>query len=187
MSYYFRNCCRLTAIFFLLTSLILGGCLYPQESLPNDKALIKVEITRVVDGDTAYARFPDDREEKVRFIGVDAPEINHPVKGIEPFGTEAETYTRSWLQGKKLWLEIDVTERDQFGRILAYLWLAIPEVINDSTIRENMFNAHLLIEGYAVQVIFPPNVKYVDYFRVYVAEAKRNSRGLWGLDNKYAD
>jgi len=151
--------------------------------LPDDKDLIKVEITRVIDGDTAYARFPDGREEKVRFIGVDAPEINHPVKGIEPFGLEVETYTRSRLEGKMLWLEIDVAERDQYGRILAYLWLAVPDVINDRTIRENMFNAHLLIEGYAVQVIFPPNVKYVDYFRIYVAEAKRNNRGLWGSEN----
>jgi micrococcal nuclease len=183
MRCYFRNYYRVTAIFFLLSTLILSGCLYPQESLPDGKDLIIVEITRVIDGDTAYARFPDGREEKVRFIGVDAPEINHPVKGIEPFGLEAETYTRSRLEGKMLWLEIDVAERDQYGRILAYLWLAVPVVINDRNIRENMFNAHLLIEGYAVQVIFPPNVKYVDYFRVYVAEAKKNTRGLWGSEN----
>ncbi len=173
--------------FFLLIVLIFNGCVIFQEAAPDDLDLIKVKITRVIDGDTAYARFPNGTEEKVRFIGVDAPEINHPVKGSEPFGSEAENYTRSHLEGKQIWLEIDVAERDQYGRILAYLWLVKPETINDHEIRGKMFNARLLFEGYAVQVIFPPNVKYVDYFAVYASEAKTNYRGLWGPGNNGED
>lgn len=44
-----------------------------------------------------------------------------------------------------------------------------------------MFNAHLLLEGYAVQVIFEPNDKYVQLIAVYEAEAQEAGRGLWGL------
>jgi micrococcal nuclease len=168
-------------LLFLLILQVVSSCAIFRENSADDLNLIRVRITRVIDGDTAYARFPGGRERKVRFIGVDAPEINHPVKGIEPFGPVAEAYTRSKLEGELLWLEIDTRERDQYGRILAYLWLSIPEEISESEIREKMFNARLLIEGYAFQVIFPPNVKYVDYFTLFSAEARDNNRGLWGL------
>jgi micrococcal nuclease len=30
----------------------------------------------------------------------------------------------------------------------------------------------------------PPNVLYVDYFRVYQAEARASGHGLWGLDSE---
>lgn len=56
----------------------------------------------MIDGDTAYARFPDGSEEKVRFIGADAPEIIHPTKGMEAFGPEAEAYTRAQLKGETI-------------------------------------------------------------------------------------
>lgn len=169
-------------LLLIFISPVTSGCSLLEIDDPDSLNLIKVKITSVVDGDTARARFPDGSEERVRFIGVDAPEINDPVKGVEPFGPEAEVYARSHLAGKTLWLEFDVAERDQYGRILAYLWLSIPGEINDREIREKMFNARLLIEGYAVQVIFPPNVKYVDYFYTYAAEARDNNRGLWGIE-----
>ncbi|MDW7730214.1 MAG: thermonuclease family protein [Bacillota bacterium] len=160
----------------------LSGCRLFYETGPDQIILHRVKITRVIDGDTAYARFADGSEEKVRFIGVDAPEINHPTLGKEEFGPEAEVYTRTWIEGKTIWLEYDRGERDQYDRLLAYLWLEIPEEISDQEIRAKMFNAQLLIEGYAVQVIFEPNVKYVNYFSAYEAEARENNKGLWGLE-----
>lgn len=86
----------------LLTLVMALGCnyLFYPDAANNDLNLVRVKITAVIDGDTAYALFPDGREEKVRFIGVDAPEINHPVKGREPYGYEAELYTRSALEGR---------------------------------------------------------------------------------------
>jgi micrococcal nuclease len=44
-----------------------------------------------------------------------------------------------------------------------------------------MFNARLLLEGYAQHVTFPPNVRYAGYFRIYQTEARQNQRGLWEL------
>lgn len=156
------------------------GCFIYSGPVQKELSLVRVKITSVIDGDTAYALFPDGNEEKVRFIGVDAPEVNHPYKGKEPFGHEAEIYTRTELQGRYLWLEFDQSERDQYGRLLAYLWLSIPEKITDYEIRKKMFNARLLIDGFAIQVIFPPNTKYVDNFTLYESEARAAGRGLWG-------
>ena len=147
--------------------------------------LIAVTITRVVDGDTAYALLPDGKEEKIRFIGVDAPEINHPRVGLEPYGREADAFTREKLTDRKLWLEFDQGQHDQYDRMLAYLWLEIPDDYSDQEIREKMFNAHLLLEGYATQVVFQPNVKYVDFFNRYQEEAKASGKGLWSLEDEF--
>ncbi len=163
---------------------LLSGCLEDFiVSGPEDTSFEKVKITRVIDGDTAYARFADGREEKVRFIGVDAPEINHPTRGIEIYGPEAEEYARSRLAGATVWFEYDIGTHDQYERLLAYVWLTIPDNFSDSEIRDKLFNAQLLLEGYAVQVIFEPNVKYVDFFAEYEKEARLNKRGLWGSNN----
>jgi hypothetical protein len=72
--------------------------------------------------------------------------------------------------------------RDQYGRLLAYVWLEEPKGEADGKqIRDHMFNARLLLDGYVQQMTFPPNVRYVDYFNVYQAEAREAGRGLWGL------
>lgn len=149
---------------------------------PEDKTeinLIKAKVTKVVDGDTVYVRFENGREEKVRFIGVDTPESTTK---IEPYGKEAAAYTKSQLYGKDVWLELDVQERDKYGRLLAYIWLSPPVKESDTEIRSKMFNAILLLEGYAQIMTVPPNVKYVDYFRVYQQEAREKNLGLWGLE-----
>jgi len=45
-----------------------------------------------------------------------------------------------------------------------------------------MFNAQLLVDGYAVQVVFEPNVKYRSFFSQYEAEARDKGKGLWEVE-----
>lgn len=78
-------------------------------------------------------------------------------------------------------MEFDVQEKDRYGRLLAYVWLEKPSQITDEEIRTKMFNAILLLEGYAQVMTVQPNVKYVDYFLQYQREAMEAGRGLWGL------
>ncbi len=166
----------LLAAFIILA---LGGCIFSPEEVAEDLILTRVRVTRIVDGDTIYVRFSSGLEEKVRLIGVDAPEINHPTKGEEPFGVESAEYAQHLLYNIVAWLEFDEGEQDQYGRMLAYLWLEKPEEVTEAEIRAKMFNARLLFDGYAKQVIFQPNVKYVEYFSDFVNEARREKRGLW--------
>ncbi len=147
---------------------------------PRELSMITCTVTRVVDGDTLHVDIAG-ADETVRLIGVDTPETRHPLRGIEPFGREAEKYTRSQLEGRHVLLETDVQNRDEYSRLLCYVWLEDPIKINDASIRAKMFNARLLLDGYAQLLTVPPNVKYVDYFRKYQAEARENERGLWGL------
>lgn len=125
-------------------------------------------VTRVVDGDTIIVDI-DGVEERVRFIGIDTPESVHPDadRNVE-YGKVASEFTRGQLEGKTVTLEYDVQERDQYGRILAYVYLD-----------GKMFNKTLLEEGHAKVATYPPNVKYVDDFTALQEEARNEKKGVW--------
>jgi len=75
-------------------------------------------VVRIVDGDTIHVRLGD-RVEKVRYIGLDTPEIQHPRKGVEPGGRDALRGNRALVEARRARLGLDVQERDRHGRLLA--------------------------------------------------------------------
>ena len=128
---------------------------------------IEGTVVRVVDGDTIYVRLGD-RVEKIRYIGVNSPEIHHPIKGEEPGGREAAEVNRRLVDGHHVRLELDVRARDRYGRLLAYVWVG-----------NTMVNAELLRLGYAQVMTVPPNVRHQDLFIKLQREARDSHRGLW--------
>ena len=74
-----------------------------------------------------------------------------------------------------LYIEYDEEPLDQYGRTLAYIWL---KNMTDSP-EENMLNAIMIKDGYAIDVVYEPNVKYKNYFFRLKKEAMDNSVGLW--------
>jgi len=125
------------------------------------------QVVRVVDGDTIHVRIGE-RIEKVRYIGMNAPELHHPTKGVEPIGREAAEANRKLVEGHTVRLEVDVQERDRYGRLLAYVYVG-----------DMMVNGELLAEGYAQVMTMPPNVKYQDLFLKAQREARVLQLGLW--------
>jgi len=121
-------------------------------------------VIRVVDGDTIYVQLGD-RVEKIRYIGVNTPEMHHPSKGEEPGGREAAETNRRLVGGKR---ELDVRTRDRYGRLLAYVW-----------VDDVMVNAELLRLGYAQVMTVPPNVRHQELFVKLQREARDAGRGLW--------
>jgi micrococcal nuclease len=128
---------------------------------------IEGTVVRVVDGDTINVQLAD-RVEKIRYIGVNAPEIHHPIKGEEPGGRAAAQVNRGLVIGRRVRLELDVQPRDRYGRLLAYVWVG-----------DTMVNAELVRLGYAQVMTVPPNVRYQDLFLKLQREARDASRGLW--------
>ena len=128
---------------------------------------IEGTVVRVVDGDTIYVRLTD-RVEKIRYIGVNTPEIHHPSKGEEPGGREAAEVNRGLVGGRRVRLELDVQTRDRYGRLLAYVWVG-----------DTMVNAELVRRGYAQAMTVPPNVRYQDLFVKLQRQARDAHRGLW--------
>ncbi len=121
-------------------------------------------VTRVIDGDTIELA----NGEKVRYIGVDTPELHHPQKEVEYYAREAYEANRRLVEGKRVRLELDVEERDRYGRILAYVY-----------VDDLMVNEWLVANGYARVATFPPNVKYAERFLQLEREARQAKVGLW--------
>jgi len=120
-------------------------------------------VTRIVDGDTIEC----DGKVRVRLIGVDSPERDQ-----EPFGTAATAGLASMLLvGSTVELEPDVEPRDRYDRVLAYVWS-----------EGRMTNWLMVRYGWAVPIVFPPNVQYVDFFRSARDQARMERRGLWSVD-----
>lgn len=129
-------------------------------------------VRKVVDGDTLWVSAKNGQQEKIRLIGIDAHEVRDtPVKKAGFYGKEASAYLRKQVQGKKVRLEYDVRRYDRYRRTLAYIYL------EDGT----FINAEMVRRGYAVVLTVSPNVKYADKFILYQQEARKNSRGLWGV------
>jgi micrococcal nuclease len=132
-----------------------------------------VALIEVTDGDTIRVDV-DSRNEPVRLILIDAPEIQDPNNPPECFGQEATTYL-SWLLslGGDLYLETDVSDRDRFGRLLRYVWLDFGDgevyLVNEALVRA----------GYAAFSTFPPDVKYVEEMREAGQFAREYGYGLW--------
>jgi micrococcal nuclease len=129
----------------------------------------KAEYVRVVevnDGDTITV-LQDGRRERVRLIGIDAPELEQ-----RPWGQKAKRYLKDLVNASQ-WtvsLEFDVEKTDKYGRLLSYVW----------TPDRRMINVQMLGGGYAMLFTFPPNVRYIDEFARAQDEARRKGLGIWG-------
>ena len=130
-------------------------------------ASLEGTVVRVVDGDTIHVRVAE-RVEKVRYIGVNTPEVHHPRKGEEPGGREAMAVNRTLVDGRRVRLETDVRSRDRYGRLLAYVWVG-----------DVMINAELVRRGYAQVMTVPPNVRHQELFVKLQRDAREAERGLW--------
>ncbi len=128
-----------------------------------------VQVVRVIDGDTIRVCCVFGDRVTVRYVGVDTPEIHHPMIGVERAGKEASEANRKLVDGKTVRLEFDVQQVDRYNRLLAYVYL------EDGT----FVNAWLVENGYAMVMTVPPNVKHQELFLKLQQEAREEGRGLW--------
>jgi micrococcal nuclease len=128
------------------------------------------QVVRVVDGDTIRVRVGD-REERVRYIGVDTPESARPGTPVECFARRAAAENARLVDGRRVRLEPDAEARDRYGRLLAYVFR-----VEDG----RMVNESLVRGGYAVPLTIAPNDRYAERFEHAAGEARGSRRGLWG-------
>ncbi len=131
-------------------------------------------VTSVHDGDTvsikveSFAGFPL-KIERVRLIGIDAPEL-----GQDPWGRKAKRHLKKLISesGWAVNVEFDVEQRDKYGRLLGYLW---------SKKNGTLINERMIENGYAVLFTFPPNVRYAERIVEYQKRAQSKGLGIWGM------
>jgi micrococcal nuclease len=163
----------LNALSLVLISVFLASSLHAQES---------TTVTRIVDGDTLKISY-NGQKESVRLIGIDTPEsrVNKKTKKdakrsgqdietIIALGKRATAYVESLIKaGDTIIIELDVQEKDWYGRLLGYVYLSNGKMLNEEIVKA----------GYANVMTVPPNIKYKDKFLKAYKDARERKVGLW--------
>ncbi len=142
---------------FILVSVIL--------SAQNSAAQTWHTVRWVNDGDTIVLT----NGKRVRYIGINSPEIDHDKQRAQPFGYAAKTFNKQMVLNRKIGLEFDRERHDRYGRLLAYIFL--PDGI--------LLNEHMLQKGYAFFLFRKPNLKYNQRLLKAQQEAMKAKKGLW--------
>lgn len=152
------------AIIFFILYLTTRKTVSPTIPLSLTEKRQSAKVIRVIDGDTIQI----EGGRVVRYIGIDSPELAISGKPDTCFSNEAKIKNKELVEGKVVELLKDVSETDQYGRLLRYVYL-----------NETMVNELLMREGYAVTDPFPPDIKYQEKFLTAEREAKADSLGIW--------
>ena len=129
-------------------------------------SLFAEKVRYVIDGDT----FILEDNQRVRMIGIDAPETSHRRYGKrgEPFGNEAKQYLKQLIEKKDVALKGGEEPFDRFGRRLAYVYLADGTFVNQKMVED----------GYAETFrAFP--FQYKKNFQELEQGARAERRGMW--------
>ncbi|MEA3273709.1 MAG: thermonuclease family protein [Pseudomonadota bacterium] len=129
----------------------------------------QVEVAHVIDGDTLVLASGD----RVRLLGIDAPELGRDGAPNEPYAREARAELRRALQPNHApALILSGSEpRDRHGRRLAHLY----------DWKGRNLSEHLLRRGLAYQAAVPPNLRFSDCYLAAEADARGWDLGLWRL------
>ena len=153
----------------LLAVVALAGCEGGSSSAETTVPGAAV-VEFVIDGDTVDIVI-DGEEERVRLIGIDTPESRVDDGPPECFGPEASAFTAELLPaGSNVRLERDVVARDDYGRLLAYVYrLDDGLFVNEAIVRR----------GYATPLTIEPNDTFAAQFVAAATAAENEGLGLW--------
>jgi micrococcal nuclease len=129
-------------------------------------------VESVVDGDTINVDI-DGETYALRYIGMDTPEVDAADPAVKQFADAASAANAALVEGEEVFLEQDISETDQFGRLLRDVWVIDPsgEMV--------LVNLELVRRGYAQVATFPPDVKYVDLLTDAQDSARAEGLGMW--------
>ena len=127
-------------------------------------------IDKIVDGDTVDVSIAG-REERVRLIGIDTPETKKPNTPVQCYGPEATAFTTSLLPlGTPVRIERDTVNRDDYGRLLGYVYRATDGIF---------VNYEIVRQGYAKPLSIEPNTTHAVRFVEAARAAESGDIGLW--------
>lgn len=138
-------------------------------------SLIKVAVTSVFDGDGCNVLFPDrTKVDRLRFVGIDAPERRGYSLKAQPYGNQAGDTLRALIDGKQILIDTSImrkVSRDVYGRLL----------VNAYTLDTVSIQFLMVEKGLAWAVRTPglKEPKLNDVLEFEQEAAKLERRGLW--------
>ncbi len=126
-----------------------------------------VKIKKVISGQTVEIVNSNNQGQKLRLLGIDAPDIKQ-----QPWGISAKNYLEQLVTGQDLILEIEQSEKDQYNRLLGYIWLG-----------NVLINEELIKAGYVLYSPYLLNSKYNQRFANAQDYARIMGLGVWNPQN----
>lgn len=126
-------------------------------------APIRVPVVSITDGDTIRVVL-NGVNEPLRFIGIDTPE-----RGQRCFD-EATEAMQGLVADRTVRIDVDISQRDRFDRLLRYVFLPGGVFVNAEMVRQ----------GWAAANDFPPDSQFAGLFASLQAQAQSATRGIWG-------
>jgi micrococcal nuclease len=157
------------------TAVVLAGCGGGGGEPTSSAHAIEAKVVRVVDGDTIVASVEGD-DQYVRYIGVDTPETVKPGTPVQCYGPRASEENHRLVEGRTVRLVFDRERRDDYGRLLAYVYTGAGQGAKGS----RFVNATLVRDGYARTLTIAPNTAHASLLGRLEARAGKAGRGLWG-------
>jgi micrococcal nuclease len=119
---------------------------------------VTATVMRVIDGDTIELANGD----RVRLLGIDAPERG------EQFYKAATDRLKELVEGKAVGLEKDTSHKDEFDRLLRYVF-----------VDDTFVNLQMIEDGYAYAYVVSPDERYLDEFVAAENMARSNAVNIW--------
>lgn len=154
----------------------MTGLLYWLIAGPAAAGAVAARVLEVIDGDTLRVALAGGVSERVRLIGLDAPELVGPERGEEPYAAAAADFLGQLSPpGSVVRLVPGEEPRDRHGRLLAHVYG-----------REGLLAEALLTRGLALACAILPNVALAEQLAAAQAGARRAGIGLWADPQAYA-
>jgi len=125
-------------------------------------------VSKVFDGDTVELA----SGERVRLLGIDAPESNHRDRKVpsQPFYFESRAALAALVEKKRVLLSVSKRLVGPYGRTLAYLYLP-----DGTDVQREMLRG-----GHAMMTAYPPDLGHLEVYAKVEAEARQKRAGMWG-------
>jgi len=124
-----------------------------------------VQVEYVYDGDT----FKTTTGERIRLLGINAPEVMHGSEPGQIMGNAATRELKSMIAGKVVRLGFDVQRHDVYGRTLAQVWLHNGTWVDGEMVRR----------GFAHVYTFTPNLRWAEKLIELERPARSQRLGIW--------
>jgi len=135
------------------------------ENCPTKKIDRYGFVKQVYDGDTLRLANGD----KIRLIGINAPEMNYKSGDPDPYAKQATQYLRKKVLNKRVGIRYGTSPKDKYKRHLAHVFLS------DGT----NIQAELIRNGFAFNIAIPPNLWQQRCYQSLEKNAQTHSKGLW--------
>jgi len=134
-------------------------------SAGTDNLTVYYRVSRIIDGDTIVLS----NGQRVRYLGIDCPELHRANQPPECGAAEATEENRKIIGSSRVRLETDITDKDAYGRLLRFVYTESGVFVNYEMVRR----------GWAQVFSLPPDVRRQAEIIEAQSLARQENLGLW--------